>query len=95
MKSIITKTISLISLTASITAMAGSAIDVVNIEAIKQTLTQEQIQQSLNQWRLEELTSLESRAQNMSDKVPLEVRRRLAKEQIEMRYKEGAKLLGL
>lgn len=95
MKSIITKTISLISLTVSIAAMAGNAIDTVNIEAIKQTLTQAQIQHSLNQWRLEELTNLESRAQNMSDKVPLEARREMAKQQIEMEYKQATKALSL
>lgn len=91
----ITTTIAFIALMFSVNTMAYNAIETVNIKTIKHTLTPEQIQLSLNQWKASELANLESIAQSMSDKVPLEARRELAKERIEMEYKQSATALGL
>lgn len=95
MKSIITKIITITALALSMNVSAASAIDVLSIESIKATLTPEQIQQSLNQWKENELKQIESRAQNISDRAPIEARRQLVKSQIEQEYKQTAKALGL
>lgn len=95
MKSIITKVITLAALTLSMNVNAASAIDTLNVESIKATLTPEQIQQSLNHWKEGELKQLESRAQAISDRAPIEARRELVKSQIEQEYKQTAKALGL
>jgi|GEM_PF-2880008 len=95
MKSIITQVISLAALTLSMNVSAASAIDALSIESIKATLTPEQIQQSLNQWREGELNQLESRAQAISDRAPIEARRELVKSQIEQEYKQTVQALGL
>jgi hypothetical protein len=95
MKSIITKVITLAALTLSMNVSAASAIDALRVESIKATLTPEQIQQSLNQWKEGELKQVESRAQNISDRAPIEARRELVKAQIEHEYKQTAQALGL
>ncbi|WP_373958298.1 hypothetical protein [Vibrio gigantis] len=95
MKSIITKIITITALALSMNASAASAIDALSIESIKATLTPEQIQQSLNQWKENELKQIESRAQNISDRAPIEARRQLVKSQVEQEYKQTAKALGL
>lgn len=95
MKSIITKVITLAALTLSMNVSAASAIDTLNVESIKATLTPEHIQQSLNQWKENELKQLESRAQAISDRAHIEARRELVKSQIEQEYKQTAKALGL
>ncbi|EJY4612589.1 hypothetical protein OGF91_003738 [Vibrio vulnificus] len=95
MKSIITQVISLAALTLSMNVSAASAIDALSVESIKSTLTPEQIQQSLNQWKEGELNQLESRAQAISDRAPIEARRELVKSQIEQEYKQTAQALGL
>ncbi|MBB1463613.1 hypothetical protein H5300_09840 [Vibrio sp. SG41-7] len=95
MKSIITKVITLTALTLSMNVSAASAIDALSVESIKATLTPEQIQQSLNQWKERELKQLETRAQAISDRAPIEARRELVKSQIEQEYKQTAKALGL
>lgn len=95
MKSIITQVISLAALTLSMNVSAASAIDALSVESIKATLTPEQIQQSLNHWKENELKQLESRAQAISDRAPIEARRELVKSQIEQEYKQTAQALGL
>ncbi|CAK1758455.1 conserved exported hypothetical protein [Vibrio crassostreae] len=95
MKSIITKIITLASLTISMNVSAASAINALSIESIKATLTSEQIQQSLNQWKESQLKRVESRAQNISDRAPIEARRELVESQIEQEYKQTAKAFGL
>ncbi|MEZ8041995.1 hypothetical protein AB4516_18890 [Vibrio sp. 10N.222.54.F12] len=95
MKSIITKVITLAALTLSMNVSAASAIDALSVESIKATLTPEQIQQSLNHWKQNELKQLESRAQAISDRAPIEARRELVESQIEQEYKQTAKALGL
>ncbi|WP_210467295.1 hypothetical protein [Vibrio crassostreae] len=95
MKSIITKVITLAALTLSMNVSAASAIDALSVESIKATLTPDQIQQSLNHWKENEMKQLESRAQAISDRAPIEARRELVKSQIEQEYKQTAKALGL
>ncbi|HCG7112431.1 TPA: hypothetical protein NJ328_001261 [Vibrio parahaemolyticus] len=95
MKSVITKTATIFVLATSFNATATDTISTVNIEAIKSTLTPEQIQPLLNNWKSQELANIESRAKNMTDKVPLEARRDIAKSQIDTEYKQAAKTLGL
>lgn len=95
MKSIITKVITLAALTLSMNVSAASAIDALSVESIKATRTPEQIQQTLDQWKGDELKQLESRAQAISDRAPIEARRELVKSQIEQEYKQTAKALGL
>ncbi|WP_215408415.1 hypothetical protein [Vibrio gigantis] len=95
MKSIITKVITLTALTLSMNVSAASAIDALSAESIKATLTPEQIQQSLNQWKENQLKQVDSRAQNISDRAPIEARRELVKAQVEQEYKQTAKALGL
>ncbi|WP_215404089.1 hypothetical protein [Vibrio gigantis] len=95
MKLIITKVITLVALTISINVSADSAIDTLNIESIKATLTPKQIRQSLNQWKMNELKQLESRARSISDRAPIEARRELVKSQIEQEFKLTAQALGL
>ena len=91
MKSIIT----LAALTLSMNVSATSAIDALSIESIKATLTPMQIQQSLNQWKQNQLKQVESRAQNISDRAPIEARRELVESQIEQEFKLTAQALGL
>ncbi|MDH5918921.1 hypothetical protein [Vibrio splendidus] len=95
MKSIITKIITITALAISMDVSAASAIDALSVESIKATLTPEQIQQSLNQWKENQLKQVESRAQNISDRAPIEARRELVKSQVEQEYKQTAKALGL
>ena len=95
MKSIITKIITLATLTISMNVSAASAIDALSVESIKATLTPEQIQPSLNQWKENQLKQVESRAQNISDRAPIEARLELVESQIEQEYKQTAKALGL
>ncbi|MGY6496210.1 hypothetical protein [Vibrio parahaemolyticus] len=95
MKSFLIKAVTLTTLSASMNVSAESAIEALSLESIKATLTPEQIQLTLNQWKKDELKHLELRAQRISDKAPIEARREIAKSQIEQEYKQTARALGL
>lgn len=89
------KAITLLALPLSLSVFADTAITNVSIDAIKQTMTPEQIRQSLDNWKADELSNIESKAQAMSDRAPIEARRELAKAQIEQEYSRTSKALGL
>lgn len=95
MKSFLINAVALATLSASMNISAESAIEALGVETIKATLTPEQIQLTLNQWKEDELKHLELRAQKISDKAPIEARRQIAKFQIEQEYKQTARALGL
>ncbi|OHY90171.1 hypothetical protein BI375_07950 [Vibrio rotiferianus] len=85
---------SLIALSAN-TASASSAIDHLSTQSIKLTLTPTQIDTALNQWKEQELTRMEERAQLISDRAPIEARREMVKYQIEQEYNRTVKAFGL
>lgn len=94
MKSII-KTIVIASVVLSTNAFAESAIERLSVETIKQELTPAQIELTLKQWKTEELTNLEQKAQAISDRAPIEARRELVKQQIVQEYKQALIMFGL
>ncbi|MCG9786460.1 hypothetical protein L1D61_04830 [Vibrio mediterranei] len=94
MKSII-KTIVIASVVLSTSVFAESAIERLSIETIKQDLTPTQIERALEQWKAEELTDLEQKAQAISDRAPIEARREMVKQQINQEYKQALITLGL
>ncbi|MEF1201224.1 hypothetical protein QTO12_11755 [Vibrio owensii] len=94
MKSII-KTIVIASVVLSTRVFAESAIEHLSIETIKQDLTPAQIERALEQWKAEELTDLEQKAQAISDRAPIEARRELVKQQINQEYKQALNAFGL
>ncbi len=95
MKSFLIKAVALTTLSASMNVSAESAIEALSVESIKATLTPEQIQLTLNQWKKDELRHMELRAQRISDKAPIEARRAIAKSQIEQEDTQTARALGL
>lgn len=94
MKSII-KTIVIASGVLSTNVFAESAIERLSIETMKQELTPAQIEQALDQWKAEELTDLEQKAQTISDRAPIEARREMVKQQINQEYKQALNAFGL
>lgn len=82
-------------LSLSLSVFADTAITNVSIDTIKQTMTPEQIRQSLDNWKANEMTQIEAKAQAISDRAPIEARRELAKAQIEQEYSRTSKALGL
>ncbi|EGQ8448106.1 TPA: hypothetical protein ACPJ2I_001102 [Vibrio alginolyticus] len=94
MKSII-KTIVIASVVLSTNVIAESAIEHLSIETIKQDLTPAQIEVTLKQWKAEELTDLEQKAQAISDRAPIEARREMVKQQINQEYKQALITFGL
>ncbi|MFG6245683.1 hypothetical protein [Vibrio diabolicus] len=94
MKSII-KTIVIASVVLSTNVFAESAIERLSIETIKQELKPDQIEQALEQWKAEELTDLEQKAQAISDHAPIEARREMVKQQINQEYKQALITFGL
>ncbi|HCG6610695.1 TPA: hypothetical protein NJ339_004851 [Vibrio parahaemolyticus] len=94
MKPII-KTIVIASVVLSTNVFAESAIERLSIETIKQELTPAQIERALEQWKAEELTDLEQKAQAISDRAPIEARREMVKQQINQKYKQALITFGL
>ncbi|EGU0166228.1 hypothetical protein JFQ74_002042 [Vibrio parahaemolyticus] len=94
MKSII-KTIVIASVVLSTNVFAESAIERLSVETIKQELTPAQIELTLKQWKTEELTNLEQKAQAISDLAPIEARREMVKQQINQGYKQALIAFGL
>ncbi|MDK9777708.1 MULTISPECIES: hypothetical protein [unclassified Vibrio] len=94
MKSII-KTIVIASVVLSTNVFAESAIERLSVETIKQELTPAQIELTLKQWKTEELTNLEQKAQAISDLAPIEARREMVKQQINQEYKQALIAFGL
>ncbi|MBE4038289.1 hypothetical protein HJ123_15055 [Vibrio parahaemolyticus] len=94
MKSII-KTIVIASVVLSTNVFAESAIESLSIETIKQELRPAQIEHALEQWKAEELTDLEQKAQAISDRAPIEARREMVKQQINQEYKQALITFGL
>lgn len=94
MKSII-KTIVIASVVLSTSVFAESAIERLSIETIKQDLTPAQIERALEQWKAEELTDLEQKAQAISDRAPIEARREMVKQQINREHKQALITFGL
>ncbi|MBT0115546.1 hypothetical protein H7696_11010 [Vibrio alginolyticus] len=94
MKSII-KTVVIASVVLSTNVFAESAIERLCIETIKQELTPAQIEVTLKQWKAEELTDLEQKAQAISDRAPIEARREMVKQQINQEYKQALNAFGL
>lgn len=94
MKPII-KTIVIASVVLSTNVFAESAIERLSIETIKQELTPAQIERALEQWKAEELTGLEQKAQAISDRAPIEARREMVKQQINQKYKQALITFGL
>ena len=94
MKSII-KTVVITSVVLSTNVFAESAIERLSIETIKQELTPAQIEVTLKQWKAEELTDLEQKAQAISDRAPIEARREMVKQQINQEYKQALNAFGL
>ncbi|HCM1607771.1 TPA: hypothetical protein N2965_005274 [Vibrio parahaemolyticus] len=94
MKSII-KTVVIASVVLSTNVFAESAIERLSVETIKQELTPAQIELTLKQWKTEELTNLEQKAQAISDRAPIEARREMVKQQINQEYKQALIAFGL
>ncbi|HDZ5414935.1 TPA: hypothetical protein RTK63_000351 [Vibrio harveyi] len=94
MKPII-KTIVIASVVLSTNVFAESAIERLSIETIKQELTPAQIERALEQWKAEELTDLEQKAQAISDRAPIEARREMVKQQINQEYNQALNAFGL
>ena len=94
MKPII-KTIVIASVVLSTNVFAESAIERLSVETIKQELTPAQIELTLKQWKTEELTNLEQKAQAISDLAPIEARREMVKQQINQEYKQALIAFGL
>lgn len=89
------KAITLLALPLSLSVFADTAITNVSVDTIKQTMTPEQIRQSLDNQKANEMTQIEAKAQAISDRAPIEARRELAKAQIEQEYSRTSKALGL
>lgn len=89
------KTIALATAVLSMNTFANTAIESLSIETIKQELTPVQIEQVLKQWKANQLESLETKAQAISDRAPIEARRELVKHQINHEYKQTLNAFGL
>lgn len=94
MKSFI-KPIVIASVVLSANTFAATAIDSLNIETIKQTLTTEQIEVALDKWKAERLANIKWQAPLISERAPAEARSDMLKAQIEQEYNQMVKDLGL
>ena len=94
MKSLI-KTIVITTTVLSMNTFAASAMESLSIKTIQQTMTPAQVEMALDNWKSEEITHIEQRAQLVSDGLPINDRRELAKQQIEREYSQTAKAFGL
>ncbi|MFT6986196.1 MAG: two-component SAPR family response regulator [Psychromonas sp.] len=94
MKSLI-KTIVITTTVLSMNVFAASAMESLSIKTIMQTMTPAQVEMTLDNWKSEEMTHIEQRAQLVSDGLSLNHRRELVKQQIEREYSQTAKTFGL
>lgn len=91
-----TTTIALaIALMASTSVMANSAIDNLNVEAVKASVQPTVIKTNLDNWYKAELDNIDATAHQMSDRVPYIVRQRQAKANLDAEYAKLTKAYGL
>lgn len=86
MKLITIVPVSSLLLTLSAHTLASDPIAHLSATSIKQTLTSEQIQQSLHHWYMDELSQVEEQAQNISDRIPINIRRVFVTQTIDSEY---------
>ncbi|EKO3914949.1 hypothetical protein GI293_000075 [Vibrio fluvialis] len=91
----IVKAIAISALTLSFNTLAQSATEALSMTIVKENLSKQQIQQTLDAWKADALTHIEARARFISDRAPIEARRDMVKRQIEDEYNQAAKQLGL
>jgi hypothetical protein len=75
----------------SVGAHAGSALSAVQAEAVKRTLTPEQVRVVLDNWKQNELKHIDQRARYVSDRAP----KQFIVDQIEAEYRSAMKKLGV
>ncbi len=92
-----TKLISFVGLFLSANVLACNAIEDMSTKVVKETLTPEQMQLSLDKWKAEELAKIDSTPmiQFQNDIAPAGAREKLARNTIEAKYNEMAHELGL
>lgn len=90
---VLVKALTMFSLLFSVQVFANEAIDALNVEVIKQTMTAEQIQSSLDHWK--EMTLANEQIDVLSNYLPLDMRLAMAREQVEQEYNQALHLLDL
>lgn len=94
MKSL-TKLIVIVFAALSMNVFAASAIDSLNIETIKQTMTAEQVQVALDKWKADQMANIKLQAPLISERVPADIRDKMLTAQVEQKYNQLMKELGL
>ncbi len=91
------KCIAFVGLFLSANVLACNAIEDMSAQVIKKTLTPEQMLSSLDRWRAEELSKIDSipMVQFQNDGAPDGTRETLARNAVEAKYNELAHELGL
>lgn len=92
---VLVKALTMFSLLFSVQVFANDAIDALNVEVIKQTMTAEQIQSSLDHWKEKEVTLANDQIDVLSNYLPLDMRQAMAREQVEQEYNQALNLLDL
>lgn len=92
---VLVKALTMFSLLFSVQVFANVAIDALNVEVIKQTMTAEQIQSALNRWKEKEMTLANDQVEVLSNYLPLDMRQAMAREQVEQEYNQALNLLEL
>ncbi len=92
-----TKCVAFVGLFLSANALACNGIEDMSTRVIKKTLTSEQIQTSLDKWRTDELSRINSTPmiQFQHDGAPDGAREMLARNSVEAKYNQLAHELGL
>ncbi|EJG1926116.1 hypothetical protein [Vibrio parahaemolyticus] len=91
------KCVAFVGLFLSANVLACNAMEDMSAQVIKKTLTPEQIQTSLDKWRSDELSKIDSipMIQFQHDEAPDGARETLARNSLEAKYNELAYELGL
>ncbi|GEM79126.1 hypothetical protein [Vibrio superstes] len=76
----------LFGLSLSCNALATNALDSLSIESIKQNMSAEQIQMTLDEWKEQQLSMVEQKVEAMSDSAPYIERKKYVMLRIEQEY---------
>ncbi len=76
-------------------SLSAEPFEALNAEAVKASVPTSTIKDSLDIWYEEQLKMLEVKAQRMSDRVPLVVRRQQAREQLDATFQHLQSVYGI
>ncbi len=80
------RTLLILATTVSASSLAHPVVETLSTQLITQQLPTEHIEQQLDEWYQIELKQLDRHAQRLSDRIPINERRKMAQASLEQEY---------